>query len=120
MMLDATFAALSDPTRRAIVERLAREGTAPVGDLAGRFATSLPAVIKHIDVLARAGLVERERRGRQVFCHLKREEMAQARAWLDRNLAFWTASLDALDGLLDEGSRADALNEPSDGGSRDG
>ena len=102
MMLDTTFAALSDPTRRAIVERLAREGEVAVGDLAGRFPASLPAVIKHIDVLARAGLVERERRGRQVFCHLRPDEMAQARAWLDRNLAFWGPSLDALGGLLDK------------------
>ena len=57
MLLDGTFAALADPTRRAIVERLAAEGDVAVGDLAGRFATSLPAVIKHIDVLARAGLL---------------------------------------------------------------
>lgn len=105
MMLDATFSALSDPTRRAIVERLAREGEAPVGDLAGRFPASLPAIIKHIDVLARAGLVERERRGRQVFCHLKGDEMREAREWLDRNLAFWGPSLDALGDLLDEGGR---------------
>ena len=104
-MLDATFSALADPTRRAIVERLAREGEAQVGDIAGRFAASLPAIIKHLDVLARAGLVERERRGRRVFCHLQPDEMARARAWLDRNLAFWGPSLDALDDLLDEGGR---------------
>lgn len=102
MMLDATFSALSDPTRRAIVERLAREGEAAVGEIAGRFETSLPAVIKHLDVLARAGLVERERRGRQVLCRLKRDEMAKAREWLDRNLAFWGPSLDALGELLEE------------------
>jgi DNA-binding transcriptional ArsR family regulator len=101
MRLDATFAALSDPTRRAIVERLAREGETAVGDLAGRFATSLPGIVKHIDVLARAGLVERERRGRQVFCHLRADEMREARTWLDRNLAFWGPSLDALGDLLD-------------------
>lgn len=100
-LLDATFAALADPTRRAIVERLAREGDVAVGDLAGRFGTSLPAVIKHIDVLARAGLLRRERRGRRVHCHLQRDEMRAAQAWLDRNLAFWGPSLDALAALVD-------------------
>lgn len=101
MQLDAVFSALSDPTRRAIVERLADDGAVAVGDLAERFATSLPGVIKHIDVLARAGLVERERRGRQVFCHLRQGEMREARAWLDRALAFWGPSLEALGELLD-------------------
>lgn len=100
-MLDQTFAALSDPTRRAIVERLAREGDVAVGEIAGRFEASLPAVIKHLGVLERAGLVERERRGRRVLCRLRPGEMAEARAWLDRNLAFWGPGLDALGDLLD-------------------
>ena len=106
MQIDAVFAALSDPTRRAIGERLADDGAVTVGDLAGRFRTSLPAVIKRIDVLARAGLVDRERRGRQIFCHLREGEMREARAWLDRTLAFWGPSLDALGDLLD-GERRD-------------
>lgn len=100
--LGSTFAALSDPTRRAIVERLAHEGDATVGEIAGRFPTSLPAVIKHLDVLCAARLVVRERRGRHVRCRLAGDGMGEARAWLDRNLAFWGASLDALERLVDE------------------
>jgi DNA-binding transcriptional ArsR family regulator len=104
-MLDQTFASLADPTRRAIVERLTREREVNVGDLASTFATSLPAIIKHIHVLEHAGLVRRERHGRFVRCSLNPESMAEARAWLDRNLAFWTASFDALSVIVD-GERA--------------
>jgi len=101
-MLDQTFASLSDPTRRAILERLAREGEISVGDLAARFDASLPAVIKHIAVLEAAGLLVRKRKGRNVFCRIRPNPMNKARAWLDRNLAFWTGSLDRLERLLDE------------------
>ena len=99
--LDLAFASLADPTRRAILERLTHEREVSVGDLAARFPVSLPAVIKHIDVLCDAGLVRRERRGRNVCCSLLPDPMAEARAWLERNLAFWHASFDALSEIVD-------------------
>ena len=101
-MLDRTFAALSDPTRRAIVTRLADEPDIQVGEIARVFPMSLPAVIKHLDVLTDAGLVTRTRRGRAVTCRLAPEPMDEAMAWMSRNLRFWTARLDALGNLLDD------------------
>jgi DNA-binding transcriptional ArsR family regulator len=100
-MLDNVFASLADPTRRAIVERLTREQEVSVGDLARPFDTSLTAIIKHIDVLEGAGLVARRRAGRNVRCSLVTDPMAEARAWLDGNLAFWSASLDRLGAVVD-------------------
>lgn len=100
-MIDQLFSSLGDPTRLAIVERLAREREVSVGELAAPFAASLPAVIRHIDVLENAGVVVRRRQGRNVHCTLSIEAMAEARAWLDRNLAFWNASLDRLEALID-------------------
>lgn len=100
-MLDRTFASLADPTRRSILERLTREREVSVGELAAPFGTSLTAVIKHIDVLESAGLVARRRVGRNVCCSLVPDPMAQARAWLDRNLAFWSGSLDRLGDVVD-------------------
>ena len=99
--LDLAFASLADPTRRAILERLTREREVSVGDLAGRFPVSLPAIIKHIDVLCYAGLVRRERRGRNVCCSLLPDPMAEARTWLERNLAFWHASFEVLGEIVD-------------------
>jgi DNA-binding transcriptional ArsR family regulator len=99
--LDKAFASLADPTRRAILERLTHEREVAVGDLAERFPTSLTAVIKHIDVLCDAGLVHRQRRGRNVCCSLVPEPMADAQAWLERNLAFWNASFDRLSKIVD-------------------
>lgn len=101
MTIDHFFASLGDPTRLAIVERLAREREVPVGALAAPFEASLPAIIKHIDVLESAGVIIRRREGRNVHCSLSADVMAEARAWLDRNLSFWSASLDRLDALVD-------------------
>ena len=95
-MLDRIFLSLSDPTRRAIVERLRERDGISVGELARPFAMSLPAVIKHIDVLSDAGLLQRERVGRHVHCHLHREPIAAALEWLERNAAFWNLKLDRL------------------------
>jgi DNA-binding transcriptional ArsR family regulator len=103
--LDKAFASLADPTRRAIVERLTHEREVAVGELAERFPTSLTAVIKHIDVLCDAGLVRRQRRGRNVCCSLVPEPMADAKAWLERNLAFWNASFDQLGEIVDGDTR---------------
>ena len=99
--LDRAFASLADPTRRAIIERLTHEREVSVGGLATAFPTSLTAIIKHIDVLCDAGLVRRQRRGRHVCCSLVPDPMAEARAWLERNLAFWNASFDALGEIVD-------------------
>lgn len=95
-MLDRTFAALADPTRRAIVVRLNSRGALSVGEIARPLPMSLPAVIKHLDVLENAGLVGRMRSGRTVICRLKREPMRKANDWLGRHARFWVPRLDRL------------------------
>lgn len=100
--LDRVFSALSDPTRRAIVDRLSREGPLAIGQLAAPFAMSLPAVMKHVGVLAEAGIVARTKTGRTVLCRLTPDPMASAHAWLEHYAEFWTKRLDALDRYLDE------------------
>jgi DNA-binding transcriptional ArsR family regulator len=97
--LDTTFAALADPTRRAILARLIERDFA-VGELAEPFDMSLPAVSKHLRVLERAGLVRRERISRIVRCRLQAAPMRDAAKWLDMYQRFWTERLDALDRFL--------------------
>lgn len=99
--LSTTFAALADPTRRAILARLAG-GEATVTELAEPFAMSLPAVSKHLKVLERAGLVARGRTAQWRPCRLEAAPLAAATAWLERYRRFWEASFDRLDTLLDE------------------
>ena len=82
--LDRTFAALSDPTRRALLARLVDKESLSVSELAQPFAMSLPAVIKHLDVLSDAGLIAREKTGRTVACRLTAQPMEQAMDWLNR------------------------------------
>lgn len=94
-MLDATFAALSDPTRRAILTRLAR-GDSSVGELARPFNVSLPAVSRHLRVLQRAGLLTQDRQGRVRRCRLRAAPMQAAAEWIQRYRRFWTEQLDAL------------------------
>lgn len=94
--LDRTFAALVDPTRRAILARLERDEAVSVSDLARPFAIKLPAVLKHLDVLGEAGLVIRSKTGRTVTVRLSPEPMREATAWLSRYERFWSASLDRL------------------------
>ena len=94
--LDRTFAALMDPTRRAILARLERKGSASVSRLAKPFAIKLPAVMKHLDVLDEAGLIKRSKAGRIVTVELRPDPMREAMAWLARYERFWTASLDRL------------------------
>lgn len=101
--LDLVFAALSNPTRRAIVRRLA-DGDATVSDLAGPFDMSLPAVSKHLSVLEKAGLVDRHRRGRSRYCSLRPAAVEQAEEWLTACRHFWIGTLDALAEHLDQGS----------------
>ena len=94
--LNRTFAALVDPTRRAILARLERDEAVSVSDLALPFAIKLPAVMKHLDVLGEAGLVCRSKTGRTVTVRLSPEPMREAMAWLSRYERFWSASLDRL------------------------
>ena len=102
--LDRTFAALADPTRRAILTRL-REGPSSIGELAAPFAISFAAVSKHVRVLERAGLLARQIRGREHTCHLRAEPLRAATAWTGDYRRFWEARLDALEELLREKRR---------------
>lgn len=97
--LDATFHALADPTRRAIVERLTR-GTASVGELAEPFDMSLPAVSKHLSVLEKAGLVVRSREGRVRHCELVEEPLRDAMRWIASYGSFWEGQMDSLERML--------------------
>jgi DNA-binding transcriptional ArsR family regulator len=94
--LDRTFAALVDPTRRAILMELERRNSASVGELAEPFAIKLPAVMKHLSVLADAGLITRKKSGRTVTVRLRPQPMREAMAWLSRYERFWGGSLDRL------------------------
>ena len=94
--LDRTFAALVDPTRRAILARLEREGGASVTELASPFAIKLPAVMKHLDVLDGAGLITRSKIGRTVTVRLAADPMREAMEWLRRYERFWSSNLDRL------------------------
>ena len=94
--LDRTFAALVDPTRRAILAQLERKDGASVTELAEPFAIKLPAVMKHLDVLADAGLVTRSKSGRTVTVRLRSQPMREAVEWLNQYERFWSASLDRL------------------------
>jgi DNA-binding transcriptional ArsR family regulator len=100
--LDRTFAALADPTRRALVMRLAETPDLSVSKLAAPFAVSLPAVMKHLDVLADAGLVARAKTGRVVACRLDAEPMRDAFEWLNRYEKFWSERLSSLAAFLEE------------------
>ena len=98
--LDLTFGALSDPTRRAILVRLA-EGEATVGELARPFEVSRPAISKHLRVLERAGLVRRTPDGRISRCELDAAPMQEAAAWVERYRLYWESQLDSLARYLD-------------------
>ncbi|HEX6985535.1 MAG TPA: metalloregulator ArsR/SmtB family transcription factor [Planctomycetaceae bacterium] len=96
-----TFAALADPTRRAILARLAR-GEATVNELAEPFDVSLPAISKHLKVLERAGLITRGREAQRRPCRLRAEPLKEVSAWAERYRRFWDESLDRLDDYLHE------------------
>jgi len=99
--LDTVFAALADPTRRAILARLAR-GDASVGELAAPFAMSQPAVSQHLAVLERAGLISRRRQRTMRLSHLEAKPLRAATMWLAGYRAFWEESFGRLDALLTE------------------
>jgi DNA-binding transcriptional ArsR family regulator len=100
--LDRTFAALADPTRRALLARLRKDAGISVSELAGPFAMSLPAIMKHLDVLSDAGLVARAKTGRVVACRLTARPMEQAMDWLNRYQRFWSENLDRLAAFLED------------------
>jgi DNA-binding transcriptional ArsR family regulator len=97
--LSAIFGALADPTRRAILARLA-EGEATVNELAEPFDMTLPAVSKHLKVLERAGLISRGREAQWRPCRLEAESLREASDWVDRYRRFWESSYDKLDAHL--------------------
>ena len=97
--LDATFAALSDPTRRAILARLI-EGEASVMELAEPFAMSQPSISKHLKVLENAGLVSRGRDAQRRPCRLEAKPLAEATEWLERYRKIWEGNFQRLDALL--------------------
>ncbi len=97
--LDAVFAALADPTRRRMVERLARRSMS-VGEMSEGLAISQPGISKHVKVLERAGLLKREIVGRVHRCKLEPKVMEAASTWLDDQRRFWSGALDRLDAYL--------------------
>jgi DNA-binding transcriptional ArsR family regulator len=99
--LDVTFAALADPTRRAILARLTK-GEASVMELAEPFAMSQPAISKHLKVLERAGLISRGRDAQRRPCRIEGKPLAEATRWLEGYRQFWEASFQRLDALLEE------------------
>ena len=99
--LSTTYAALADPTRRAILTRLAA-GEATVGELAEPFAMSLPAVSKHLKVLERAGLIARRRKAQWRPCRIEARPLKDATQWLEHYRRFWDDSFDRLDEYLGE------------------
>lgn len=109
--LDRTFAALSDPTRRALLARLEGVEAVSVSELARPFTMSLPAVMKHLDVLSDAGLITRTKTGRTVSCRLNADPMEEAMGWLARYQRFWTQRLDALEAMLEARRKASAEAE---------
>src|SRR5260370_5723634 len=100
--LDRTFAALADPTRRALLAQLQARDSISVSELAQPFAMSLPAMMKHLDVLSNAGLIAREKTGRTVACRLTAKPMEQAMDWLNRYQRFWSDTLDRLAAFVEE------------------
>ncbi len=109
--LDSTFAALADPTRRAILARLA-SGEASVMELAEPFAMTQPAISRHLKVLERAGLISRGRDAQRRPRRLEAKPLAEANRWLEGYRRFWEGSFERLDALLDEmkteGKKSDA------------
>jgi DNA-binding transcriptional ArsR family regulator len=100
--LDHTFAALADPTRRALLARLNDAESLSISELAQPFAMSLPAIMKHLDVLSDAGLILRTKTGRTVACELTAAPMEQAMDWLNLYQRFWSAQLERLAAFVEK------------------
>jgi DNA-binding transcriptional ArsR family regulator len=101
---DRVFMALADPTRRQIVEILAREGRTRISDLSGRFRSTRQAVTKHLNTLCSAGIVSTEWRGRERVASLERGGCDPARAWLAKYERFWDVKLRDLKAMIEEGN----------------
>jgi DNA-binding transcriptional ArsR family regulator len=97
--LDALFAALADPTRRAIVERLLAGGELSVGDVAAPFSISTPAISRHLQVLERAGLLERRTERQWRYVRIRQAALAPVESWITRHRRHWNAALDRLETL---------------------
>ncbi|MCC7065466.1 MAG: metalloregulator ArsR/SmtB family transcription factor [Planctomycetes bacterium] len=110
--LSATLAAIADPTRRAILARLAK-GEASVTELAEPFAMSLPAITKHLKVLERAGLLTRTRQAQWRPCQLRPEGLRVAADWIDRYRVLWEERFDRMEAYLDELQRAEDATPPA-------
>jgi DNA-binding transcriptional ArsR family regulator len=106
--LDATFAALADPTRRAILARLAT-GEATVTELVAPFKISQPAISKHLKVLERAGLISRGRKAQKRPCRIEAEPLAEANKWIESYRKIWEANFSRLDDLLADLKRSSKL-----------
>jgi DNA-binding transcriptional ArsR family regulator len=102
--LDRTFAALADPTRRALLARLSETEDVSISELARPFPMSLPAIMKHLDVLSDAGLIARSKTGRTVACRLTAGPMEDAVHWLNRYQRFWSLQLERLAEFLEDES----------------
>lgn len=111
--LSSTFAALADPTRRAILARLAL-GETSVTELAEPFDMSLPAVSKHLKVLERAGLIARSREAQWRPCKLEAARLREVADWVERYRRFWEESFDRLEGYLKELQKQDQPKDPED------
>jgi DNA-binding transcriptional ArsR family regulator len=97
--LDDVFGALADPTRRAIIERLLAAGELSVGEVAAPFAISGPAITRHLQVLERAGLIERRVERQWRFLRVRADALTPVESWLSRQRQHWTAALDRLEAL---------------------
>src|SRR6267378_8618768 len=97
--LDSVFGALADPTRRAIIERLLASGELSVGDVAAPFAISAQAISRHLQVLERAGLIERRIERQWRFVRVRADALAPAESWLSRQRRHWMAALDRLEAV---------------------
>ena len=107
--LDASFAALSDATRRGVLERLGR-ADASITDLAERFRMTLTGIKKHVGVLERAGLVITEKVGRVRTCKLGRRRLEEETAWIERHHQLWDSRFDQLDKVVEELKRKEKIN----------
>ena len=115
--LDRTFAALAHPIRRAILTRLASEGSASVSDLAEPFDVSLMAISKHLKVMGEAGLIRREKDGRVRRCSFDPDSIDVASDWIEAHRRFWTQQLDSLAAFLESsGTGAAGEQLPDEGG----
>ena len=108
--LDASFAALSDPTRRGVLQELGRS-EASITDLAGRFGMSLTGMKKHVGVLEQAGLVVTKKVGRVRTCRLGRRRLDEEAAWIERFRRLWAARFDELDHVVDELKQKEKTDE---------